>query len=427
MNTKNLFIFIFICAGVLGLAGYAQKHKDSTKAEKAEATGAENYIAFDMEVYDKILSTYWKKTTEAELADHFKLSAEKVLGTTTPLLTKDRAGTEQMIKYAFTFATTTESKKQLAVMITQVALFNLPPANRNQLLSQKQEKQLRETVANVNPQKDLYGDVGVSTGSSIEAVEKSSKQLQLSLKNATSSEDKARLDRIKYATKVLTNPDSKNLYDQAKVEPTLKYKKIGSTFYADLSQIAPTSLFELVKAIDNASTTKNLDTLVLDFRGNIGGSLDFLPAFFGLFVGNNQYVFDFFQKDEYKPQRTTQPKFPELDRFKEIAILTDNMTQSTAEITTATFKKFHMAKVVGKTTRGWGTIENTYPIDAVIDPEEKFVLLLVNSLTIRDDGQPIEGKGVDPDVDISKPNWQKELGKNFKSESIINAIKTVLK
>jgi C-terminal processing protease CtpA/Prc len=198
------------------------------------------------------------------------------------------------------------------------------------------------------------------------------------------------------------------------------------SFFADLSQIAPTTLYELVRAIDNASTTKN-DTLIIDFRGNMGGALDFLPAFFGLFVGKDQFAFDLFHQGERQPNRTTQLKFPEFDRFKEIAILTDNMTQSTAELTTATFKKFHMAKVVGKTTRGWGTIENTYPMDTVIDPEEKFVLLLVNSITLREDGQPIEGLGVSPDVDITKPNWQKELPKYFTSPSLINAIKQVVK
>ena len=170
-----------------------------------------------------------------------------------------------------------------------------------------------------------------------------------------------------------------------------------------------------------------MSTLILDFRGNIGGSLDFLPAFFGLFVGKDQYVFDFFHQGEYQPQRTTQPKYPQFEKFKEIAILTDNMTQSTAELTAATFKKFHMAKVVGNTTRGWGTIENTYPIDTEIDPTEKYILLLVNSITLRDDGQPIEGRGVDPDVDISKAGWQKELPKHFDSQSLIDAIKSVVK
>jgi C-terminal processing protease CtpA/Prc len=213
------------------------------------------------------------------------------------------------------------------------------------------------------------------------------------------------------------------LYDEAKIEPTLSSKKMGQTLYVNMSKISPTTLVELVKAVDNASTTKDLNTMIIDFRGNVGGSLDFLVNFFGLFVGKNQYVFDFFHQGEYLPQRSVQPKYLALDNFKEIAILTDNMTQSTAELTTATFKKFNMAKVVGITTRGWGTVENTYPMETEIENGVKYSLLLVNNITLRDDGEPIEGRGVDPNVDISKPNWQSELNKHFVSKSLIEAIK----
>lgn len=423
-NKKRVFLVLVIFFVAVGLY-YSQKNK--VVPVKQTVNVDEKYVKFDLEVFDKISKIYWNKSTEEDLSNLFKLSIDKVLSSSTPTFSKDKAGTEKLLRLAFSVASTTEAKKQLAVNTAIVALYNIPPAGRNQLFSQKQEKQFRETVANVNPAKDLYADVGAKTGASVEEVKVAVDKTVKELKNATSTEDKAKLAKAKYAGEVLTNPTSKNLYDQAKVEPTLKYKKIGTTFYADLSQIAPTSLFELVNAIENASTTKNLDTLIVDFRGNMGGALDFLPAFFGLFIGKDQFAFDLFHQGERQPNRTTQPKYEGFDRFKEIAILTDGMTQSTAELTTATFKKFHMAKVVGKTTRGWGTVENTYPIETEIDPTEKYVLLLVNSITLREDGQPIEGRGVDPDVDISKASWQKELPKQFKSQSLIDAIKTVVK
>jgi C-terminal processing protease CtpA/Prc len=100
------------------------------------------------------------------------------------------------------------------------------------------------------------------------------------------------------------------------------------------------------------------------------------------------------------------------------------MSQSTAELTTAIFKKFKLAHVVGKTTRGWGSVENTFPIEADIDPTQKFTVLLVHSLTLREDNQPIEGKGVDPDVDISQPDWQSQLSKYFSSPSLVSALKS---
>lgn len=423
-NKKRIFLVIIVLVASAGLY-YSQKAK--APVAKVFENVNDKYVNFELEVYDKISKTYWNKTTDADLSGLFKLSVDKVTSSSTSLYTQDRNGVKEMLYKVFAYATTTESKKQLAVNTAIVALYNIPPAGRNQIFSQKQEKQFRETVANVNPAKDLYSDVGTKTGASVEEVKVAVAKKVDELKKATTTEAKAQLARAKYAGDVLTNPTSKTLYDQAKIEPTLKYRKIGNSFYADLSQIAPTSLFELVTAIDNASTTKNLDTLIVDLRGNMGGALDFLPAFFGLFVGKDQFAFDLYHQGDRNPQRTTQPKFPGFDRFKEIAILTDSMTQSTAELTAATFKKFHMAKVVGKTTRGWGTVENTYPIDTVIDPEEKYVLLLVNSITLREDGTPIEGRGIDPDVDISKAGWQKLLSQNFQSQSLIDAIKQVVK
>lgn len=422
----RVFLFVFLLA-VAGGFYYYQGHRIQFEKLVTETDDTEKYVKFNMEVYDKISKIYWNKSSDADLSNLFKLSIDKVFGTSTILTSQDRVGTENMIRLALTNATTTESKKLLVANVAQVVLYNIPPAGRNQLLSQKQEKAFRETVGNINPQSDLYADLGTKTSASSEEVILAAAEKIKELKNATSTEDKAKLEKVKYASEVLTDPSNKTLYDQAKIEPTGKFRKIGSTFYADLSQIAPTSLFEFVTAVDNASTTKNIDTLIIDFRGNIGGSLDFLPAFFGLFVGKDQYVFDLYQQGEYKTERTTQPKYAEFSRFKEIAILTDNMTQSTAELTAATFKKFHMAKVVGVTTRGWGTIENTYLMETEIDPEEKYLLLLVNAITIRDDGAPVEGRGVDPDVDTSKANWQKELPKYFKSESLISTIKSILK
>jgi C-terminal processing protease CtpA/Prc len=198
---------------------------------------------------------------------------------------------------------------------------------------------------------------------------------------------------------------------------------MGNTLYIYMSKISPTSLGEFARAVDTASTTKNLDSMILDLRGNVGGSLDFVQNFMGLFLGQNQYAFDLFHKGIYEAQRTVQPKFPLVDRFKEIGIITDNMTQSTAYFISATFKRLHLGKTVGVNTRGWGTVENTYPITTPIDASTTYSLLLVNSITLRDDNQPIEGRGVDPDVSTADPKWKDTLSEVFHSSSLIKALK----
>lgn len=385
------------------------------------------YVRFDMEVYDKIVENYWAKVTDDGLANHFQLSVQKALSSpVVPFLgTADRAGVAKMVSSALSTASSTEDRRNLAVQIASVVLYNLPPVGHGELLSQKQEIALRQGVSNINPSNDLYQNLGVAKDATVQDINDAYKAKVAELKNATSSEAKNELAQALHAKEVLSNPNSKDLYDAAKIEPTLSSRVMGKTLYLDMSKVSPTSFWEFGRAILAASTTPGLNSLVLDLRGNLGGALDFAQNFLGLFIGNNQYAFDLFHQGDYNVQRTVQGKFDELNRYKEIAVLTDGMSQSTAEVTTAAMKRFHLATVVGETTRGWGTVENTFPITTEIDPSQKYSILLVHSITLREDNQPIEGRGVDPDVNVKDPHWKEELSKYFKTSSIISAIETI--
>ncbi|MES2135346.1 MAG: S41 family peptidase [Patescibacteria group bacterium] len=383
------------------------------------------YVRFDMEVYDKVLTNFWMKPDELKLHELFRLSAEKVASTSMTLATTDRAGTAKMLEDAFKIATSTDHKRQMALSIAAVVLYNLPPTGRDGLLSKSEEVALRENVSNIDTSKDLYQDLGLEKGATVAEVAVASKKKMETLQRAMSTESKAELAKVAYAESVLTDVNSKALYDQSGIEPTVFHRVIGTTLYFHIEKISPTTLREFGIAVDTASTTPGLESMILDVRGNIGGSLDFLPHFFGLFVGGNQYTFDLFHQGEYTVERTQQEKFDQLARYKDIAIITDSMTQSTAELMASTFKKFNRAHVVGGTTRGWGTVENTYPLETTLDPTTSYSLLLVNSITLREDNQPIEGRGVDPDIDTSKPGWEKKLPVYFKSSSLISVIRQV--
>ena len=411
---------IVIAAGAYGYYAYgAHGAKYATPEEAASV-----YVRFDMEAYDKIQENYWNKLSDADLAKLFTLSAEKAASTTNLTPATDRATTAKMLAQAFKDATSSSARTDLALKTVAVALYNLAPPGRDQLFTNAQTTALREEVRNVHPNQNLYSDLGLSKGATASQVTQAATAKERELAASTSPAAQEALKQVAYAKQVLTNPDSKALYDQAGIEPTVFPHIIGHTLYLDLSQIAPTTLQEFAIAVNNASTTPGLDSMIIDLRSNIGGALDFLQNFLGLFIGNNQYAFDLYHQGDYQVQRTVQPKFTELSRFGDIAILTNDLTQSTAELTTATFERFHLAHVVGTTTRGWGTVENTYPLRTPLDGKT-YTLLLVNSITLRSDNQPIEGRGVDPDVDTSKAGWQAKLSPYFRSASLIAALKTV--
>ena len=386
------------------------------------AEESDPYVRFDMEAFDSMQKNYWKKATDADLANLFSLSVQKAASATSTLLASDRSSTAKMIANEFA-KVTGDAKKQLALQILIAALYNLPPVGRNQLLSNTQEKVLRQDVSNINPSRDLYTDVGASSGATPEELAAAYKEKKAKLESATSTEAKQQLAQASYAYKVLTDANTKTRYDQAKVEPTMFMRILGTTLYIYIEKMSPTTMNEFTDAIQKAEGQKGLDSMIIDLRGNIGGSLDIAPYFVGAFLGQNQYTFDLFRQDEFIPARSPITKIDSLAHYRDIAILTDNMSQSTAEVIAAALKKFNIAHTVGTATRGWGTVENTFPLTTSIDASSTYALLLVHSLTLRDDNQPIEGKGVDPDVNTAATNWETKLFSYFGSESLISALK----
>jgi len=395
-------------------------HRAPTAQYKTEAE-KDVFVRFEMEAYDDISQNYWKLATSSDFAQLFQLSLQKAENSNVPpiLTSEDRTGVADMFLSAFKIATSSEAEKQMALNTLNVALYNLVPQGRDELLSSAQETQLRQTVVNINPSKDLYQNLGLQKGASAQAVDQAYREKSAELSASTSAEAKSELAQATYAHEVLANANDKQVYDQSQIEPTVFSHVIGSVLYLYIDKISPNTLSEFARAVDNASTTSNLSDMIIDLRGNIGGDLSFPQYFLGLFLGPNQYAFDLYHQGNYEAQRTLIGKFPELDRYKEVAVITDDMTQSTAELLTATLKRFRLVYVVGTKTRGWGSVENTYPLQTVIDPSEKYSLLLVNSLTLRDDNQPIEQNGVLPDVDTSVAGWQKNLPNYFHSSDMI--------
>jgi hypothetical protein len=418
---------LVVLVGV-GVVGYAATKGVPITIEYKTPEEKDVYVRFVMEGYDVIQKNYWASTTAEGLAPHFQLSLQKAQNALTmPILsTKDRQGIATMLAAAFESATSSEAKKALALNTMNVALYNLEPFGRNGLLSQTEETAFREDVANVDPEKDLYKDLGLEKGASEEEVKVAYEAKVEELKNDPSPEAKAELEKADYAKEVLANPNTKDLYDEAKIEPTASTNVMGKSLYIKIDRISPTTLLEFGRTVYSATTTPGLDSMIIDLRGNLGGALDFAQSFLGLFMGPNQYAFDLFHQGEYNVQRTNQQYFPELARYKEIAVLTDNMTQSTAEVTSAAFKRFKLGTVIGETTRGWGTVENTFPLETTVDPKEKYLLLLVHSITIREDGEPVEGRGIDPHINIKDQNWKKQLSTRFESPDLIRNVQNLL-
>ena len=207
----------------------------------------------------------------------------------------------------------------------------------------------------------------------------------------------------------------------------MDYKLIRpQIFWLHIKKFSPTTFDELKRVTEGVDDQSGLDTLILDLRDNVGGAIDGLPYFLGPFIGTDQYAYQFFHQGEKTDFKTRTGWLPSLVRYKKVVILVNENTQSSAEVMVATLKKYNAGVVVGTPTKGWGTVERVFPLESQIGPDEEYSVFLVHSLTLRDDGQPIQDKGVDPLININNPGWEQELLTYFNYPELVEAVKEIL-
>lgn len=459
------FLFIFILGLSLGGLIFNKTGVPNILTPKPD-----KYTVFLSEVYDKVEQNYWDNISDDQLITLFKASAEKLTGQTykvsfktvespnptldilsmnntsnsiplsgsnindlqvrrEPVTNPQSSRKKIFLKLLDSIFKniSDDKKKEFTAQLASSVLTNLTPNGRSGLFTTKQEEDLKNTVSNINPGKDLYKDLGVEKGASSEAVEKAYQKQAGQLKKENTPEAKRKLDQIAYAKGVLTNNDEKQRYDTAKIEPTIFTKIIlGQILYLKILKYSPTTFDEFQKAINSYDKNDGPNALIFDLRGNIGGAIDSLPFFLGNFLGRNQYAFEFYSKGDSTPFKTLADKLPSLNKYHQIVVFIDNNTQSSAELMAASLKRYHAAVILGVPSKGWGTVEKVFSLDNQIDDKEKYSLFLVHSITLRDDSQPIEGRGVDPNISIKDPNWQNQLSSYYRYPELTQAVSRII-
>ncbi|HUV71899.1 MAG TPA: S41 family peptidase [Clostridia bacterium] len=423
-----LVIFILFVGLVLGYLA-TNYLKSRAKGQTSIAPlSKDKHVAFLGEVYLKIQENYWDKITDEQLSNIFVLGVEKILTQPQANPPKDRASLQKMLEKIIKEMESEEKKKEFTVKLADIVLANLQPFGRSRLYSRREETQLKNTVENRNPDVDQYQVLEVTKDASQEEIKKTYEQKTQDLKKEDSPEAEQELAQLDKAYQVLADKDARKVYDESGVEPTMEYRLVRpNVFYIHMNKFSPTTVEELLRVsqkVDNKP--ESLNSLILDLRDNVGGAIDGLPYFLGPFIGNDQYAYQFFHQGEKEDFKTKIGWLPSLVRYKKVVVLVNENTQSSAEVMAAVLKKYNVGVLVGTTTKGWGTVERVFNIEQQIDPAEKYSIFLVHRLTLRDDGQPIEGKGVDPFININDPDWEKQLYAYFDSGPLVAAVKEVL-
>jgi hypothetical protein len=419
-------IIIAIFAGG-GVAGFYYSQKYALPYQAVAEVEQNSYIAFLSEIYDIIQQNYWNKLEDTQLNKLFILGTEKLTGQQQSTEPKTKAELMMLLTEVIGNYDSDDKRKEFSASLSDIVLANLEPFGRSRLYARKDEQALSNTVQNKNPDINRYDALEVPKEASQSMIENSYKQLAEKWNPKTNSDPQApqKYAEINEAYKVLKDPESRKVYDISGVEPTMDYKLIRPTiFHMHLSKFSPTTMEELVRVSEKV-TQDSVDTLIFDLRGNIGGAIDGLPYFLGPFIGQNQYAYQFMHQGEITDYKTKTGWLPSLYRYKKVVILIDNNSQSTAEVMAATLKKYNVGVLVGVPTKGWGTVEKVFKVNNQIDPSETYSAFLVHTLTLREDGKPIEGNGVEPLINVTDPTWEQQLYSYFNSQEIVDAVKEI--
>lgn len=383
------------------------------------------YSEFVSEIYDIISQNYWEEIGDKELSNLF-LASSRQLAPSKVLSSENKQGVQKLVQDIIKDMEP-KKKKEFTGKLSDLTLASLKPNNRSRLYAQVNKEALKNLVQNVDPKTDLYKNLNVSKQAPQEEVKKAYEQKVEEIKKEETKapeEAKKKLEEANRAYEALKTPEKRELYDKYKIEPTVSNKFIKpGILYIPIKRISPQTFQEFINEVQRIKPEEHGDALILDLRGNIGGSIDLLPKFLGPFIGKNQYAFEFYRRAKPIPVKTVTDWLPSLLPYKNVVVLIDQNTQSSAEIIASVLKKYNVGVLVGRRTKGWGTIERVFDLKTEIDPKEKYSLFLVHTITLREDGQPIEGRGVDPVINIDQKDWEKELFKYFNRTDLIEAVK----
>ena len=427
-------IIIIVLVFVVGLGGglLLSNHQEQipllSKVANQSQEEQNKYLAFIKEVREVILENYWDSINE----EQFTMLNVRAIEQLTAQPMGDRIKTyeelDAEIQLILDNYPEDEIREEFVVQLSDMLLANLEPFGRSRLYSRQLEQELVEKVSNIDPKADHYQALGVDDQASNEEIQQAYQQQREALETEDTPEAQEKLAQVEAAHQTLADPITRERYDVAGVNPTMEWRLISpQIFYLRIKQFSPTTVQELLDVTEKVDDRdEELDTLILDLRGNFGGAIDSLPYFLGPFIGNNQYAYQFIQQGKTTDYKTRTGWLPTLTRYKKVVVLIDDEVQSSAEVMADAIKRYNVGVLVGTTTMGWGTVERVFPLENQLNEDEEYSLFLVHHLTLRTDGLPIESNGVEPMIDISQPNWQQQLYRYFSDQELVNTVESII-
>lgn len=223
-------------------------------------------------------------------------------------------------------------------------------------------------------------------------------------KSATEVANMLKSDSVKTSTIVVKRNDKELTFKVTKENITLfsvssemldnNGKNVG---YLSVSIFGQKTYFQFKDALTKLEK-QDMDSLIIDLRGNTGGYLSTVTNMLEEFIDKGNVIYQIQSSSGVKQYKTVKAS----EKKYKIVVLIDGGSASASEIMSAAMKEVYGATLVGQTTYGKGTVQTTK------DLSNGSMIKYTIEKWLTPSGKNIDKEGIKPDYEV-------ELGDSYKN------------
>jgi carboxyl-terminal processing protease len=172
--------------------------------------------------------------------------------------------------------------------------------------------------------------------------------------------------------------------------------------YIRLASFTDASPREIEAALDELEDA-GMKRLILDLRGNPGGSLPATVRILGYFLPPSTPVVTTRGREGEKGEPLTTPDRQRRERKYPVAVLIDRMSASASELTAGALQDLKRATIIGETSYGKGSVQNIIPMGGGT------ALRLTIATYHTPSGRTPHLTGITPDVEVAMDDGMREM------------------